>query len=256
MIFCAAPFFSDPMLASNEAMQHNLINAITHHQKHAVIGIFSGGQMIGLFSFLALADEKYLEMLVGLSREQAAYSAMLAYLQTHYAGYQADFVFNPSNQLLLSCLKQHATFETEQQKMVFSGRLPSIDTSEIQFLSEAYIPSYLQMHTQDVYWTGDKVIAAKDQFRIFIALEGEELAGYLDVTHCFEENEPFDLLVKPEHRRKGYGKKLMCKALEMNRPHGMMLLVDVDNVPAMRLYESIGFEKVPDQNSLTAHLKI
>lgn len=32
-----------------------------------------------------------------------------------------------------------------------------------------------------------------------------------------------------------------------------MLLVDVDNVPAIRLYESLGFKKVQNQNNLTAH---
>lgn len=56
-----------------------------------------------------------------------------------------------------------------------------------------------------------------------------------------------------EYRRKGYGRKLLAKALEMNQPNGMMLLVDVDNDSAMRLYESMGFFKVQGQNNLTAH---
>ena len=33
----------------------------------------------------------------------------------------------------------------------------------------------------------------------------------------------------------------------------MMLLVDVDNYPAICLYESLGFAKVQGQNNLTAH---
>ena len=36
----------------------------------------------------------------------------------------------------------------------------------------------------------------------------------------------------------------------------MMLLVDADNVPAIRLYESMGFAKVQGQNNLTAHWNV
>ena len=78
----------------------------------------------------------------------------------------------------------------------------------------------------------------------------------MDVTYCFEENEPFDLLVLEKYRRKGYGRKMLAKALEMNHPKQMMLLVDVDNMPAIRLYESMGFETADGQNSLTAHWRI
>ena len=54
----------------------------------------------------------------------------------------------------------------------------------------------------------------------------------------------------------GYGRKLLAKALDMNRPNGMMLLVDVDNEPAIRLYASMGFAKAQGQNNLTAHWRI
>ncbi len=36
----------------------------------------------------------------------------------------------------------------------------------------------------------------------------------------------------------------------------MMLLVNTDNAPAIRLYASMGFQTVPGQNSLTAHWEI
>lgn len=76
------------------------------------------------------------------------------------------------------------------------------------------------------------------------------------MTHCFEENEPYDVYVLPEYRRRGYGRKLLAKALECNQPKGMMLLVETDNTAAIRLYESMNFKTVPGQNSLTAHWRI
>ena len=249
--------FSDPMLSNEEQVKNNLLKAIKKPESHCVLGVFRDGDMVGLFSFLALEEEQYLEMLVGLSYDQDAYDAVFAYLQRHYPSYDADFVFNPKNDLLKDILKgRHANFETEQQKMVPAEPAANIDTTGIELLSDEYKPQYFAMHNTDMYWTGEKVAAAADKFRTLLAIENGIVAGYIDVTHCFEENEPYDLLVKEEYRRKGYGRKLLAKAIEMNKPNGMMLLVNVDNVPAICLYESLGFQKAEDQNSLTVHWKI
>lgn len=255
--FCRDNAFSDPMLSNDEQINVNLGKAMEKPKDHLVLGIFDGPRLVGLFSFLVLAEEKYLEMLVGLSRDEETYQAMFGYLQEHFMSYAADFVFNPNNYLLFDLLRQRdAEFEVEQQKMVFTHDIPPIDTSGVELLTEKYIPAYLKMHNTDLYWTGEKVIEATDRFRTFVAIENETVVGYVDVTHCFEENEPFDLLVQADHRRKGYGRKLLAKALEMNGSNGMMLLVNVDNEAAIRLYESLGFEKAENQNSITAHYKV
>lgn len=256
--FCRDNAFSDPMLSNDEQIRCNLRKAIEKPEDHLVIGVFDGQKMVGLFSFLALGEEKYLEMLAGLSRDEEAYREMFGYLHERFPSYSADFVFNPHNRLLYDLLKQRgAEFETEQYKMVFASHdVPHIDTSGVEMLTEKTIPSYLAMHNTDLYWTGDKVIGAADRFRTFVAVEDGQAVGYVDVTHCFEENEPVDLLVKEGHRRKGYGRKLLAKALEMNAPKGMMLLVDIDNEAAIRLYRSLGFEKAENQNSLTAHCQV
>ena len=78
------------------------------------------------------------------------------------------------------------------------------------------------------------------------------MVGYADVTICFAENEVYDLWVKPEYRRRGWGRKLMARAIELNRPRGMMLLEDVGNYAANGLYRSVGFQVVEGANSLTA----
>ena len=49
---------------------------------------------------------------------------------------------------------------------------------------------------------------------------------------------------------------MLAKAIELNRPKAMVLTVNVDNAPAIALYESMGFTKVEGQNSITAHLTL
>lgn len=252
--FHGDPEFSDPMLTDGEQLKNNLINAIQKTDSHVVLGIYRQAEMVGLFSFLLLKDEQYIEMLVGLSRDADAYSDIITYLEQHYPSFSADFVFNPNNYLLKAVLAQKgAEFETEQQNMVLTQPTPGVDTVDIELLSEPYMQQYFEIHSKDVYWTGEKVAAATEEFRTLLAIEDGKVVGYIDVTHCFKENEPFDLLVLESHRRKGYGRKLLAKALELNKPNGMMLQVEVDNIPAIRLYESMGFERAENQNSLTAH---
>ena len=248
---------SEPMLANAEQRNNNLIKAMERPERFRVFGVYRGEMLVGLFSFLVKEDEHYLEMLVGLSREKAAYTEALRYLGSSFPGYDADFVFNPCNYLLRESLKMEgAVFDIEQQKMLLLHSAPPVDTKEIELLSDRFRAQYLRLHNTDLYWTGERIVKAQDRFRTFLAIHGEQVVGYLDVTCCFVENEPYDLLVMEGYRRKGYGRKLLAKALEMNRPSGMMVLVEVDNTAAIRLYESMGFVKAENQNTLTVHWRI
>ena len=251
--FQGDPNFSDPMLSDEEQVQCNLINAIDRTDRY-VLGVYQDAAMIGLFTFLVLRDEQYIEMLVGLSRDKEAYLEVLHYLEKCYPGYSADFVFNPGNYLLKELLDlRNAEFEPEQQKMVLGTPVLGIDTTGVELFSEQYTKQYCAIHNKDMYWTGEKVAQAQDHFRTFLAIHDGKVVGYLDVTYTFKENEPYDLFVLEEYQALGFERKLLAKALEMNQPNGMMVLMDVDDAASICLYESVGFAKVQGQNNLTAH---
>ena len=250
--FQGDPNFSDPMLSSEEQLQSNLIRPIGNPDRYRVFGVYHEETLIGLFAFLVIRDEQYAEMLAGLSHEKSAYLEALQYLKQHFPGYGIDFVFNPGNCLLREQLHlRKADFEPEQQKMVLEAPAPDTDTTGIAPLSDQYAEQYCAIHNKGMYWTGEKVMQAQDRFHTFLAIRDGRVVGYIDVTCTFKENEPFDLLVLEEYRRMGYGRKLLAKALEANAPNAMSVLVDADNVPAIRLYASMGFAK--KQNILTAH---
>ena len=130
------PNFSDPMLCDEEQVECNLNKSIEKPDKHYVLGVYNEDQMIGLFVFLVLRDEKYIEMLVGLSRDKEAYLEVLHYLEQFYPGYSADFVFNPGNYLLKELLDlRNAEYEPEQQKMVLGTPVLGVDTTGVELLS-------------------------------------------------------------------------------------------------------------------------
>lgn len=245
-----------------ESMQKDEITErLTRHienpDKNRVIGVFAEGCMTGLFSFFVLPDEKYIEMLECFSREKESYAEAFRYLADSFPGYDADFVFDPQNSVLKELLEEYgAEFDTEQQEMALETVVSGIDTTGVEPLSEKYAEEYCAIHTKDVYWTGERVLEAQDRFRTFLAVNEGKVVGYIDVTYTYDENEPFSLLVLEEYRRMGYGRKLLAKAVEENKPNGMALHVDVDNAPAIHLYESMGFKRTVGGNTLTSHLTL
>lgn len=243
--------------ASFAAGPERLLRAIDEPERHCVLGVRRGGEMTGLFVFLVLPDERYLEMLTGLSRERDAYMEAFDYLAQHYPGFGADFVFSPDDALLMAELAgRGAEFDPEQQLMTSDTPPAGVDTTGVEPLSARYAAQYCALHSRDVYWNGERVLEAQDRFRTLLAVENGCVVGYLDATTGFEENEVFDLLVAEPHRRRGWGRRLLAEAMAKNSPHRMILHVDVDNTPAIRLYESLGFVKAPGQNSRTAHWAI
>lgn len=252
--FNGDPSFSDPMLCHEEQLQHNLIKPIEKTDRYCVFGIYRENHIIGLFAFLVLRDEHYIEMLVGLSREKEAYLEMFRYLEQCYPGFSADFVFNPGNYLLKELLElKQAEFEPELQKMVLGTPVLGLDTTGVELLSEKYKEQYCAIHHKDMYWTGEKVVQAQDRFRTLLAIHDERVVGYMDVTYIYKENEPTDLFVLEDCWTIDYERKLLAKALELNQPNGMMILLDVNDEHAITLFESMGFAKAQGQNNLTVH---
>ena len=246
------PAFADPNHPGQEEMTNKLRKSM-EQQDEKILGIYRDDEPAGLFVLLVSEEDRNIEAGVCMTRSAEACEALAAYLQGKYPGFQVDFVFNPGNQPLKEMLARNgAAFEPEQQYMELTGEPAAADTEGIELLSDAYYGQYCALHNKDMFWTGEKTAADPDFFRVFVAVENGRVAGYLDVTWPKEENYIFDILVAEESRRRGWGRKLLAKAIEMNRPRGMALDVDVDNDPARRLYEAMGFTRVEGKNKITA----
>lgn len=81
--------------------------------------------------------------------------------------------------------------------------------------------------------------------------DGGKTAGYAMLAGGFstEFGKPClwveDLYIKPEHRRKGIGRTFFEYINKNYRGHIIRLEAERENLPAVKLYESCGFEELP-----------
>jgi [ribosomal protein S18]-alanine N-acetyltransferase len=79
---------------------------------------------------------------------------------------------------------------------------------------------------------------------IRVARAGDELVGYYLVQMVGDEVELHTFAVKPEHRRRRIGERLLTHAIDAAKGRGaqhMFLQVRPSNAPARALYDKMGF---------------
>ncbi len=77
-----------------------------------------------------------------------------------------------------------------------------------------------------------------------IAYADGKPAGYMSMQLAAGEGDIMRVAVLPEYRRLGIGRALLNECFLSNKPDAVFLDVRENNVPAIRLYESFGFEKI------------
>lgn len=246
------PLYSDPHFTYD---QDNLYRSLKAKDELA-FAVSENGITEGLFVWIVLPDDRYIEMLIGFTKKEEAFTEMLAYMEKNYCGYQMDFVFNPQNTAISRPLKlKGAIFDPEQQKMLLTGPVPNVSINHIELLSDKWTKQYCDLHNTDTYWTAERILSAQDKFRVLLAVKDGQVLGYLDVQCCYDINEIYALFMKPEVAQQGYELELLVKAVELNRPNPMMVVVDVDAKEEIELYTAAGFNRMEGQNSIAAYIR-
>ncbi len=247
------PLYSDPHFTFDK---ENLYSSL-ERQDEFTFAVLENEEPQGIFVWLVLTNDQYIEMIIGFTKKEEAFSEMLSYMERKYQGFNMDFVFNPLNPAISRTLKMKgAAFDPEQQKMMQNGIVPSVSTDQIELLSEKWTKQYCDLHNKDTYWTAERILSDKNNFRVLLAVKEGLVQGYLDITCGHEMNEIYDLFVKPEAIRQGYELALLAKAIELNSPHQMMVVVDVDANLEIELFTAAGFNRLEGQNSITASYRV
>lgn len=82
---------------------------------------------------------------------------------------------------------------------------------------------------------------------LIICDEKDKLIGFVIYSIIYERAEIVDIVVEPDHRRLGYGKKLMLEVIsdiKKNKCENITLEVKRNNQNAMNFYYDLGFKIV------------
>jgi tRNA threonylcarbamoyladenosine biosynthesis protein TsaB len=115
---------------------------------------------------------------------------------------------------------------------------------------EAILLAALHAECFERPWTAEEFarLMALPEARAFLALEGEEPAGFVLANAAAGEAEILTIATRPQNRRKGYARKLINKlTAELSSAQGVQSLfieVAANNNPAVALYENAGFKPV------------
>ena len=80
-----------------------------------------------------------------------------------------------------------------------------------------------------------------------VATEGDTVAGYVGSQTVCEETDMMNVAVHPDYRRQGIAEALIVSLLDSLKEqgsHSLTLEVRASNVPAIALYEKLGFAEV------------
>jgi len=203
------------------------------------------GMLQGVFNLFIIPEECYIETDWGFVTAPSVYDALISYLHDTYPGYHLDAVVTKSNQTMFEAYRKNGlVYQEEQILMDLKAYTPKPVEANIIRYSPEYEASYRAIHDDEgLYWTAERMLKALDDYDAFIAVEHGEAVGYIEMTTLDDENEPIQLFVKAECRGKGYGRALLQTAIAHNLPRKTVLEVDADNMPALNLYLSLGFQE-------------
>ena len=80
-----------------------------------------------------------------------------------------------------------------------------------------------------------------------VAVEGEEVAGYVGSQTVMGETDMMNIAVHPDYRRQGIGRQLIAAlicGLKERGNRSLMLEVRASNEPAKALYAALGFQQI------------
>ena len=77
-----------------------------------------------------------------------------------------------------------------------------------------------------------------------VALDGEEVVGYVGSQTVLQEADMMNIAVAESHRRKGIARMLVEALIRQLDAYQLTLEVRASNIPAISLYEAMGFQQV------------
>jgi ribosomal-protein-alanine N-acetyltransferase len=143
---------------------------------------------------------------------------------------------------------------------LYIRRWKQVEKENIVFLEDSMIPEIIRIQSESFETKSRNEIRryAKRMRKIFYVIKSQDqVVGYciyyikpvLSLKGFKKKSVIYSISVDKNVRRKGYGEKLLKESIKEMRLNGIvsiLLYVNTKNLPAIRLYEKIGFRKTAE----------
>lgn len=227
------------------------------HPDDEVLIYTEHNEILGVLALSVEPEEKYIEAVDGVyanKNYQEIAMEFFKYFKEKYAGFHFDAVYPLENKQAI-CFMQSIGAECVDtymnMKLKKNDFHPSKGSKQVIPISEKYYESFCRLHDEyhpDVYWTGKRILAALDKYDVLIAVEKDELIGFV-VTSIIRDGKAEVSFVGTDkrYRRQGYARNLLGEAIDrafLSGANELILEVEVENIPAIHLYEYFGFQNI------------
>lgn len=120
-------------------------------------------------------------------------------------------------------------------------------------VQEADLPAVLEIERQSYSHPWSEGVfqdCFRPNYRLWLLLDGDRLAGYAVVSYQFDEAHLLNICIAPDHRGRGIGRRLLRHVVATSVHDGMVMVVlevRVSNRTAIELYTSEGFQEVGER---------
>ena len=119
---------------------------------------------------------------------------------------------------------------------------------EIVRMNECHVAAVAELEKQNfsLPWDENSVRSElTNQLALWlVALDGDAVVGYVGSQTVMQEADMMNIAVADSHRRRGIARALVEELIRLLDAYQLTLEVRASNVPAIALYESMGFQQV------------
>lgn len=232
------------------------------HSDDEVLICTESNKILGVLAVCVDPKEKYIEAVNGVyakEKYQEIAVQFFKYLKKKYAGFHFDAVYSQENKEAICFMESigASCISIDLEMTLIKDDFQYLKgNKQVLPLSDKYYESFRRLHDEshlDVYWTGNRILSALDKFDVFIALEKDELVGSVVTSTGGGKREGIYFIETDKcYRRQGYAKGLLGKSIDkafLSGASELAIQVEIENSPAIHLYESFGFQKVYTANT-------
>lgn len=231
----------------------NQFQKMLEHPHDRLLIFEENDRISGVLALLVEPQDKYLEAIGGVFAESNYHrvaKAFFDYIAYSYSGYFMHAAYPEENAQALKFMESLGAeledFDYEMRKKKGELQVCSPGKDVVQ-LTERYFKSFVEFHDAqhpEVFWTGEKLLAAKDKFRIHIVTENEKVVGFVVTSR--KTAEIFFIAVADAKQKVAYGKELLLEAVQDAFADGaeeLLSMVERDKDSKINLFESLGFKR-------------